>query len=61
MESKEILNKYSPEAMKAAVAAKLADKSDKKEEIQIVLKRIIEKPIIKLYLMHHKMKDSKHN
>ena len=38
----------------------LVNQIDKKEEIQIVLKRILEKPIIRLYLMHHKMKDSKH-
>ena len=34
----------------------LVNQIDKKEEIQIVLKRILEKPILKLYLMHHKMK-----
>ncbi len=35
----------------------LVKQIDKKEEIQIVLKRIIEKPIIWLYLMHHKIKE----
>ncbi len=34
----------------------LVKQIDKKEEIQIVLKRIIEKPIIALYLTKHKMK-----
>ncbi|MCR5228481.1 MAG: YqeG family HAD IIIA-type phosphatase [Eubacterium sp.] len=34
----------------------LVKQIDKKEEIQIILKRIIEKPIIALYLTKHKMK-----
>lgn len=34
----------------------LVKQIDKKEEIQIVLKRIIEKPIIAVYLTKHKMK-----
>ena len=33
----------------------LVNQVDKKEEIQIVLKRILEKPIIRLYLLGHKM------
>ena len=43
-------------ANKAKLHSILVKQIDKKEEIQIILKRIIEKPIIALYLTKHKMK-----
>ena len=43
-------------ANNAGIHSILVKPIDKHEEIQIVLKRLIEKPIIWLYLMKHKMK-----
>ena len=43
-------------ANNAGIDGSLVKPIDKHEEIQIVLKRLIEKPIIWLYLMKHKMK-----
>lgn len=42
-------------ANNARIYSILVDQIDKKEEIQIVLKRILEKPIKRLYLINHKM------
>jgi len=43
-------------ANNAGIHSILVDPIDKKEEIQIVLKRLLEKPVKLLYLRHHKMR-----